>query len=31
MTIRALVAREDRVSFEELDELPPNGVTVDVA
>ena len=31
MSIRALVAREDRVSFEELDELPPNDVTIDVA
>jgi acrylyl-CoA reductase (NADPH) len=31
MTIKALVAREDAVAFEELDELPPEGITVDVA
>lgn len=33
MSFRALVAREDRVAFESLeeDQLPPGGVTVDVA
>lgn len=31
MTFRALVARENSVAFVELDELPPEGVTVDVA
>jgi acrylyl-CoA reductase (NADPH) len=31
MTIKALVARENGVQFEELDELPAVGVTVDVA
>jgi acrylyl-CoA reductase (NADPH) len=31
MTFRALVARENAVAFEELDELPQEGVTVDVA
>jgi acrylyl-CoA reductase (NADPH) len=31
MTITALVAREDSVAFEELEELPPGDVTVDVA
>jgi acrylyl-CoA reductase (NADPH) len=31
MTFRALIARENSVAFEELDELPPEGVTVDVA
>ncbi len=31
MTFRALVAREDRVSFEDIAELPASGVTIDVA
>ncbi len=31
MTINALVAREDSVAFEEIAELPPGDVTVDVA
>lgn len=31
MTIKALVAREDSVAFEEIDELPPGDVTVDIA
>jgi acrylyl-CoA reductase (NADPH) len=31
MTINALVAREDSVAFEELAELPPGDVTIDVA
>lgn len=31
MTFKALVAREDAVAFEELDELPHDGVAVDVA
>ncbi len=31
MTFKALVARENAVAFEELEELPPDGVTVDVA
>jgi acrylyl-CoA reductase (NADPH) len=31
MTFKALVAREDAVAFEELDELPREGVTLDVA
>jgi acrylyl-CoA reductase (NADPH) len=31
MTFKALVARENAVAFEELEELPPDGVTIDVA
>ena len=31
MTFKALVARENAVAFEELEELPPDGVAVDVA
>ncbi|HEY0158102.1 MAG TPA: MDR family oxidoreductase [Thermoanaerobaculia bacterium] len=31
MTIKALVAREDNVAFEELEELPPGELTIDVA
>jgi acrylyl-CoA reductase (NADPH) len=31
MTFKALVARENAVAFEEVEELPPDGVTIDVA